>query len=117
MSVSATPAVAAKSTADLLPGIIAAVSFSIADILLKVVLSTGMDALSLATLRGVVVVAFFLLWFRLRPPTRQHTSRERVIALGIGLLFSDTMLGEPRRVCRRLIWSDHAAIFGCSIIA
>jgi drug/metabolite transporter (DMT)-like permease len=93
MSVTAPSAVAANNTADLLPGITAAVSFSVADILLKVVLSTGMDALSLATLRGVVVVAFFLLWFCLVPPARRHTPRERIIALGIGVLFSVTMFG------------------------
>jgi probable blue pigment (indigoidine) exporter len=93
MSVTALSTVVANRTAGLLPGITAAVSFSVADILLKVVLSTGMDALSLAALRGVVVVAFFMLWLRLGPPARRHTARERVIALGIGLLFSVTMFG------------------------
>jgi drug/metabolite transporter (DMT)-like permease len=92
MSVTA-PAVLPNRTADLLPGVTAAVSFSVADILLKVVFTSGMDALSLAALRGVVVVAFFMVWLRVGPPTRQHTPRERLIALGIGMLFSVTMFG------------------------
>lgn len=81
------------SLPDLLPGLTAAVSFSIADILLKVVFSDGMDALSLATLRGVLVVVFFMIWLRAAPPPRRHTVRERWIALGIGVLFSVTMFG------------------------
>ena len=92
MSVTA-PAVLPNRTADLLPGLTAAVSFSVADILLKVVFTSGMDALSLAALRGVVVVAFFMVWLRVGPPTRRHTPQERLIALGIGMLFSITMFG------------------------
>lgn len=78
---------------DSLYGITAAASFSITDILLKVAFASGMNALSLATLRGVVVVIFFIGWLRLSPPMRRHTARERWIALGIGLLFSVTMFG------------------------
>ncbi len=81
------------SLSDLLPGLTAAVSFSIADILLKVVFASGMDVLSLASLRGVLVVVFFALWLRLSPPARPHTPRERWIALAIGLGFSVTMFG------------------------
>ena len=78
---------------DLLPGLVAAVSFSIADILLKVVFSSGMDVLSLASLRGVIVVVFFMVWLRVQPPRVPHSKRERLIALGIGVLFSVTMFG------------------------
>jgi drug/metabolite transporter (DMT)-like permease len=78
---------------DLVPGLTAAVSFSVADILLKVVLSSGMTALSLAALRGIVVVAFFIVWLKAAPPPRPHTKPERLIALGIGILFSATMFG------------------------
>jgi len=84
---------ARASFADLLPGLTAAVSFSIADILLKVVFASGMDVLSLASLRGVLVVVFFAIWLRLAPPKRRHTRRERWIALAIGLGFSVTMFG------------------------
>jgi len=78
---------------DLWPGLVAAISFSIADILLKVVFSSGMDVLSLASLRGVIVVVFFMLWLRVQPPRVPHSKRERLIALGIGVLFSVTMFG------------------------
>ncbi|MFO1026415.1 MAG: DMT family transporter [Acetobacteraceae bacterium] len=93
MSTTAAPAVLPRRTSDLLYGVTAAVSFSIADILLKVVFLSGMDALSLAGLRGVVVVLFFMVWLRVGRPPRRHTPRERLIALGIGLLFSVTMFG------------------------
>lgn len=68
-------------------------SFSITDILLKVVYASGMDVLTLVSLRGLLVVAFFLSWLRITPPARWHTSRERVIALGLGVLFAMTMFG------------------------
>ncbi len=84
---------ARASFSDLLPGLTAAVSFSIADVLLKVVFASGMDVLSLASLRGVLVVAFFAVWLRLAPPARRHSKRERWIALAIGLGFSVTMFG------------------------
>lgn len=84
---------ARTSLADLLPGLTAAVSFSIADVLLKVVFASRMDVLSLASLRGVLVVAFFAIWLRLAPPVRRHSKRERWIALAIGLGFSVTMFG------------------------
>ena len=93
MSSTTVPAVLPGRASDLLYGLTAAVSFSVADILLKVVFISGMDALSLAALRGVVVVAFFMVWLRAGPPARRHTSKERLIALGIGVLFSVTMFG------------------------
>jgi len=82
-----------SALADLLPGVTAAVSFSIADILLKVVFASGMDVLSLASLRGVLVVVFFALWLKVAPPARRHTKRERWIAVVIGLGFAVTMFG------------------------
>ncbi len=93
MSAATAPVITRGRFGDLLPGLIAAVSFSFADILLKAVFIAGMDALSLAALRGVVVVVFFMVWLRVGPPSRRHTARERLIALGIGLMFSVTMFG------------------------
>ena len=93
MSATHAAAPARPSMLDMLPSITAAVSFSIADILLKVVFNDGMDVLSLASLRGVIVVLFFVLWLRVKPPSRRHTGRERLIALGIGLMFAVTMFG------------------------
>ncbi|MDX6622006.1 MAG: hypothetical protein QOK36_4392 [Gaiellales bacterium] len=84
--------VAARST-NLAPALSAAVSFSVADILLKIVYASGMDVLTLVTLRGLLVVAFFAVWLHIAPPVRWHTHRERLIALGLGVVFAMTMFG------------------------
>ena len=78
---------------NLLPALTAAVSFSITDISVKLVYAAGMDVLTLVSLRGLLVVAFFWAWLRLAPPARWHTPRERIVALGLGLLFAMTMFG------------------------
>ena len=75
------------------PGVTAALSFSIVDILLKVVYASGMDVLSLVALRAVLVVVFFWLWLRLAPPRIWHSPRQRWIALGLGILFTGTNFG------------------------
>lgn len=75
------------------PGLTAALSFSIADILLKVVYASGMDTLTLVSLRGVLVVAFFWVWLKLQRPARWHTKREKWIALWLGILFAGMMYG------------------------
>jgi drug/metabolite transporter (DMT)-like permease len=87
------PASATVNSVDLIPAVSAAVSFSVADILLKVVYASGMDVLTLVTLRGLLVVAFFAVWLRIDPPVRWHTRRERLVALGLGVLFAMTMFG------------------------
>lgn len=78
---------------DLLPGLTAAVSFSITDILLKIVYADGMDVLSLVTLRGILVVGFFWVWLRVQRPRIWHSARQRNIALVLGLLFAAVMFG------------------------
>src|SRR5215469_15386112 len=80
---------AAPSThlADLLPGIISALSFSAADILGKVVFNDGMDVLSFISLRGVLTVLFFWVWLRGAPPARPHSRHQRVVAIVIGVMF------------------------------
>ena len=79
--------------ADLLPSLTAALSFSSVDILIKVVYASGMGVMSLITLRGVLVVAFMWVWLRLAPPPVRHNKRERLVALGLGVLFAVTMFG------------------------
>jgi drug/metabolite transporter (DMT)-like permease len=78
---------------ELWPGVTAALSFSSVDILIKVVYASGMDVMTLVSLRGVLVVAFMWLWLRAAPPVRRHTSRQRLTALSIGVLFAGTMFG------------------------
>ena len=72
----------------LLPGIVAALSFSAADILGKVVFNDGMDVMSFVTTRGVLTALFFWFWLRGSPPARSHTRRERGVSLTLGVLFA-----------------------------
>ncbi len=78
---------------EMWPGITAALSFSGVDILIKVVFASGMDVLTMITLRGMLVVAFMFVWLRVRPPPISHTRRQRLIALVIGVLFAGTNYG------------------------
>jgi probable blue pigment (indigoidine) exporter len=70
------------------PGILSATSFGLSDILTKLALLAGADALTLASARGVLGTLLVLAWLRMIPPRRAHTARERRVALGIGLLFA-----------------------------
>jgi probable blue pigment (indigoidine) exporter len=78
---------------DMLPGITAALSFSGVDIMTKFVYASGMDVMTLVTLRGIIVVAFMASWLRIMPPTLWHSRRQRLVALAIGILFGGTMFG------------------------
>ncbi|MBV9248518.1 MAG: DMT family transporter [Acetobacteraceae bacterium] len=78
---------------DLAPALGAALSFSAADVLGKVVFASGMDVLSLVTLRGILAVVFFWWWIRASPPRARHSPRARLIALALGLLFAANIFG------------------------
>ena len=78
---------------ELWPGVVAALSFSSVDILVKVVFASGMDVMTMVSLRGILVVAFIYVWLRVQPPPVRHTHRQRMIAWVIGLLFAGTMFG------------------------
>jgi drug/metabolite transporter (DMT)-like permease len=75
------------------PGIIAAVSFALADVFGKVVLINGADVLTLSTFRSLVTVAFMAIWLKIDKPPVPHTPRQRWIALGVGLLFCGIVFG------------------------
>jgi drug/metabolite transporter (DMT)-like permease len=79
--------------AELWPSVTAALSFSCVDILIKVVYGSGMDVMTLITLRGMLAVTFLWVWLRLAPPAAWHPPRQRTIALALGLLFGFTMFG------------------------
>jgi drug/metabolite transporter (DMT)-like permease len=78
---------------ELWPGITAALSFSAVDIMIKVVLASGMDVVTMVTLRGVLVVAFMFVWLRLQKPLVSHNPGQRRIAWLIGVLFAGSMYG------------------------
>jgi drug/metabolite transporter (DMT)-like permease len=91
-SIASTTAVERRFAA-LLPGITAALSFSAADVFGKIVFTDGMDVLSFVTTRGILTVGVFWLWLRVAPPARRHTRRERVISIGVGLMFTANIFG------------------------
>jgi drug/metabolite transporter (DMT)-like permease len=78
---------------ELWPGTIAALSFSGVDVMVKVVFASGMDVMTMVSLRGMIVVAFMFVWLRLQPPRVWHTNRQRLMAWFIGGLFGGTMYG------------------------
>ena len=53
------------------PGVLAGVSFGISDIFTKLALLAGMDALTLATTRGVFATLLVLAWLRGAPPAQR----------------------------------------------
>ena len=89
----ATAAAAEPWLVDYGPGLGAAVSFSIADVLSKVVFASGMDVLSLITLRGILAAGIFWFWLRVAPPRVPHSPRARLISIGLGVLFSANIFG------------------------
>ncbi|HXA22282.1 MAG TPA: DMT family transporter [Acetobacteraceae bacterium] len=86
-------ATAERRFAAMLPGITAALSFSAADVFGKIVFNDGMDVLSFVTTRGVLTVMFFWVWLRVAPPARRHTRRERLVSIGIGVMFAANIFG------------------------
>jgi drug/metabolite transporter (DMT)-like permease len=68
-------------------------SFSAADVFGKLVFNDGMDVLSFVTTRGVLTVIFFWAWLRISPPARRHTTRERLISIGVGIMFAANIFG------------------------
>jgi drug/metabolite transporter (DMT)-like permease len=93
MSGAASLALAEKRFAAMLPGITAALSFSAADVFGKVVFNDGMDVLSFVTTRGVLTVIFFWAWLRVSPPRRRHSKRERLVSIGVGVMFAANIFG------------------------
>lgn len=78
---------------DFAAGLGAGASFSIADVLGKVVFASGMDVLSLVTLRGVLSAAVFWWWLRVRPPQTHLAPRTRAWAIVIGLFYAGNVFG------------------------
>jgi probable blue pigment (indigoidine) exporter len=75
------------------PGLVAATSFGVGDAFAKVALAGGSDVLSLALCRGVVGVAILFCYLRIGARPLPATPRERLIALGLGVLFAAIVFG------------------------
>ncbi len=80
-------------SAALLPGVTAALTFGISNVLGKVAFLDGADVLALVAFRGVLGIAFLWGWLRLQPPGRPHGGAARRIALGLGVLFAGNVSG------------------------
>jgi len=93
MSTAAAVVGAEPRLADYTPGVGAAVSFSIADVLGKIVFASGMDVLSLITLRGMLAAGFFWFWLRASPPRVLHSPRARLVSIGLGVMFAANVFG------------------------
>jgi drug/metabolite transporter (DMT)-like permease len=78
---------------DLWPGIIAASSFAICNVLSKIVLNAGADVLTLSVFRGLVGVALMFVWLRIGVAPTPHTPQARWIALALGILFAGVVFG------------------------
>jgi drug/metabolite transporter (DMT)-like permease len=75
------------------PGIVAAMAFGVGDAFAKVALAAGSDVLSLALCRGVVGVGILFCYLRIGVPPLPAKPRERLIALGLGVLFAAIVFG------------------------
>ncbi len=73
------------------PGIAAAITFGISDVLVKLVLLSGCDPLTMASFRSVISLPFLALWLRIGPKPAAD-ARVRWASMGIGLLFAVIVL-------------------------
>jgi len=71
----------------LAPGIAAGTALGISDILVKLVLATGTDVLSMLSFRSVIGLAFVATWLRFGPQPKAG-ARVRWISMGIGVIFA-----------------------------
>ena len=70
------------------PALLGAFSFACADVLIKVTFRAGADVLTASTLRGIVGLAFLMLWLPFAQKSAPVTPRARRIALALGILFA-----------------------------
>jgi len=77
----------------LVPGIAAASSFAVSDVLAKTVFAAGGDVLTLALIRGLAGLGILFVWLRVGAPVVPVAPRTRLIALGLGVLFAAVVYG------------------------
>jgi probable blue pigment (indigoidine) exporter len=70
------------------PALLGATSFACADVLSRIALKAGADALTASVARGVLGAMLLSVWLRLFPPSGAFTPRARLISLGLGVLFA-----------------------------
>jgi probable blue pigment (indigoidine) exporter len=70
------------------PALLGAFSFATADVLSKITLNAGADALTVSALRGLLGLALLFAWLRLRRSSLVLAPRPKWISLGLGFLFA-----------------------------
>ncbi|HEY6995249.1 MAG TPA: DMT family transporter, partial [Xanthobacteraceae bacterium] len=70
------------------PALLGASSFACADVLSRIVLKAGADALTASVARGVLGVALLFVWLRLVPRSAAFSAGARRVSLGLGVLFA-----------------------------
>jgi drug/metabolite transporter (DMT)-like permease len=94
------PSAAPARPADLLPGIVAATSFAISNVLSKIVLIDGADVLTLSLSRGLIGIVLLAAWLKIGTPPVPHTPRARWISLGLGIIFAGVVFGLFAAIAR-----------------
>lgn len=75
------------------PGLTAATSFGVCDTLAKLIFADGVDALTLALIRGLVGIAIMYFYLRVGTPPARATPRAHAFALALGVLFAAIVYG------------------------
>jgi probable blue pigment (indigoidine) exporter len=83
---------AGSRLAQIAPALLGATSFACADVLAKVTLKDGADALTVSAVRGVLGIAIIFAWLRFYPPPASFSPRAKWISLGLGALFAGNVL-------------------------
>ena len=79
---------AGSRLAQIGPALLGASSFACADVLSKVALNDGADALTISAVRAVLGLAMLFAWLRVVPPRGAFAPRAKWISLGLGVLFA-----------------------------
>ena len=74
--------------ASLVPAIVAASAFAVADVATKVTLNAQADALTMALFRGMIGLPLLIAWLAFGPRPKPLTGAQRNLALGVGVLFA-----------------------------
>jgi probable blue pigment (indigoidine) exporter len=79
---------ASRFVSSLAPGLAAAFSLGVADVLAKIIIASHCDVLTMLLFRSVVGLALMTVWLRLGTKPAPVGARVRLISVGIGVLFS-----------------------------
>ncbi len=79
---------ASRFVFSVVPGLAAAFSLGVADVLAKIIIASHCDVLTMLLFRSAVGLALMTVWLRLGTKPAPVDARVRLISIGIGVLFS-----------------------------